>query len=659
MSDTEPLRKRQKLQESESLHEGRTEHAEKTQEAAPEALSELRRKGQIKSSRTLEDWLLKKPSATQSCSHHHHHHHHHQYQSEPDEHPRDRESADPPRTASDGEQSPLTSEKNTANGPGRAGPDPAANSAVCKITHFFTKAPRGGRAAAAAGADGKALGAGVSVSELRRTPACSAPLPALKPTGSHTVLIRTDVLKPGEAPEPHPSPDQLQDCWDHTHVKLPCSENNLFPVDQTVQSRWDLIVKALSVPFCSSDDVKDAILKYNTGQAKGWNFTALHSYCKGLRESEALQMFGELLPAMAQLALRAPLLLTQPIPLLRTQRCRSLTLSQEQVSCLLANAFFCTFPRRNSQRTEYSNYPDINFSRLFEGSSRSKQEKLKTLLCYFRRVTQQRPGGLVTYTRQCLQRLPSWSSSENQFCKIHISCEGSIEDQGYGMLQVDFANRFVGGGVTGSGLVQEEIRFLINPELIAARLFTEALDDNECLIITGSEQFSRYSGYSNSFRWEGAHEDQTPRDEWQRRCTEIVAIDALPYRRFLEQFHPENMSRELNKAYCGFVRPGVQTENLSAIATGNWGCGAFGGDKRLKALLQMMAAAEAERDLMYFTFGDTDLVEDVLHIHKLITDTHTTVGSVFRLLLQYHECVCLKTTSKPQETLYSFLSEHL
>lgn len=52
-------------------------------------------------------------------------------------------------------------------------------------------------------------------------------------------------------------------------------------------------------------------------------------------------------------------------------------------------------------------------------------------------------------------------------------------------FQVDFANQFVGGGVTGSGLVQEEIRFLINPELIVSRLFTEALDHNECLIITG------------------------------------------------------------------------------------------------------------------------------------------------------------------------------
>ena len=52
-------------------------------------------------------------------------------------------------------------------------------------------------------------------------------------------------------------------------------------------------------------------------------------------------------------------------------------------------------------------------------------------------------------------------------------------------LQVDFANKFVGGGVTSAGLVQEEIRFLINPELIVSRLFTEALGHDECLIITG------------------------------------------------------------------------------------------------------------------------------------------------------------------------------
>ena len=44
----------------------------------------------------------------------------------------------------------------------------------------------------------------------------------------------------------------------------------------------------------------------------------------------------------------------------------------------------------------------------------------------------------------------------------------------------------------GEGCVQEEIRFLICPELIVSRLFTEELDDNECLVISGAEQFSKY-----------------------------------------------------------------------------------------------------------------------------------------------------------------------
>ncbi|KAA0724806.1 Poly(ADP-ribose) glycohydrolase [Triplophysa tibetana] len=243
----------------------------------------------------------------------------------------------------------------------------------------------------------------------------------------------TDLLHPGKVPVPYPSPDKGLDRWDTEHVKMPCSKHNLFPGHNS-----------------------DAILKYNAAQAKCWDFTALDLYCKA-------------------------------ISLLRCQQCSSVTLSQEQVSCLLANAFFCTFPRRSSRRTEFSNYPDINF------------------------------------------------------------------------------NRFVGGGVTSSGLVQEEIRFLINSELIAARLFTEALDDNECLTITGTEQFSRYSGYSDTYRWDGNHDDQTPRN-------------------FLEQLHPDNMKRELNKAFCGFARPEMNTKHLSGVATGNWGCGAFGGDTRLKGL---------------------------------------------------------------------------
>ena len=49
------------------------------------------------------------------------------------------------------------------------------------------------------------------------------------------------------------------------------------------------------------------------------------------------------------------------------------------------------------------------------------------------------------------------------------------------MLQVDFANEHVGGGVLERGSVQEELFFLKCPELIAAKVFTERLTDEECL----------------------------------------------------------------------------------------------------------------------------------------------------------------------------------
>lgn len=504
---------------------------------------------------------------------------------------------------------------------------------------------------------------GTPIDELNRMPQCAPPLSHLKAAPNHTVTIRTDLLREGEVPVSYPT--KFKDAWDDLSVKMPCSEKNLFPVETEdgggVQSRWELIHTALKRGFKSSLDVRDAILRYNTAHAKKWDFTALNLLCtECLEHCEAQHLFEVILPAMVDLALSAPRLCTMPIPLLKSRINHSLTLSQEQIACLLANAFFCTFPRRNSRKSEYCNYPEINFYRLFEGSSPRKIEKLKTLLCYFRRITQTRPKGLVTFTRQILNNPPNWESSQTQLTRLHISCEGTIEDNGYGMLQVDFANRFVGGGVTGHGLVQEEIRFIINPELIVSRLFTEALEYNECLIITGTEQYSKYSGYAESYKWKESHKDETPRDDWQRRCTEIVAIDALRFRHFLEQFLPEKMTRELNKAYCGFFRSNANRKHLSAVATGNWGCGAFGGDTRLKALIQLMAAAEAGRDMAYFTFGDAQLMRDVHEIHTFLTQRKVTVGMLYNLLNQYSSLVCKNCrTTRPDISLYSFIYESI
>ena len=53
-----------------------------------------------------------------------------------------------------------------------------------------------------------------------------------------------------------------------------------------------------------------------------------------------------------------------------------------------------------------------------------------------------------------------------------------MEDQVGQVLEVDFANKMIGGGILGSGAVQEEIRMAIAPEMIVARLFTAPLENN-------------------------------------------------------------------------------------------------------------------------------------------------------------------------------------
>lgn len=97
------------------------------------------------------------------------------------------------------------------------------------------------------------------------------------------------------------------------------------------------------------------------------------------------------------------------------------------------------------------------------------------------------------------------------------------------------------------GCVQEEIRFVICPELIISRLFTEALEDNEALSITGVERFSNYSGYANTFRWDGNYEDDTPYDESGRRRTTVAVIDAIKFNNPRDQFHCAAVLREVNK----------------------------------------------------------------------------------------------------------------
>lgn len=116
-----------------------------------------------------------------------------------------------------------------------------------------------------------------------------------------------------------------------------------------------------------------------------------------------------------------------------------------------------------------------------------------------------------------------------------------------------FVCRNVGGGVLGHGCVQEEIRFVICPELIISRLFVERLGEHESVIIYGVERYNNYSGYADTFTWDGDCIDNTPYDDFGRRKTTICIIDATRFNKPQDQFFPSAILRELNKVNAKFV----------------------------------------------------------------------------------------------------------
>ncbi|XP_046667282.1 poly(ADP-ribose) glycohydrolase-like isoform X5 [Homalodisca vitripennis] len=465
--------------------------------------------------------------------------------------------------------------------------------------------------------------------------------PPVAVSPQHTVLFKLPV-KEGQVPKPWP--EKPQDNWDQNHVRMPHSASNLYPVTPTeLRSRWELVQQALSSPISNSQQLEAAILHYNSKYSDRWDFRALHSFFStALEEVETEHFFAKVLPKVVKLALSLPTLLTQGVPLLKQHVSHSISLTQQQISCLLANAFLCTFPCRNTDKkdSEYSTYPSINFNRLFTAGNKGRlpplHEKLKCLINYFRRVTTKVPEGVVTYSRHYVPpgELPDWSKATNRLPNMYVSSTGTIEDEGTNMLQVDFADRFIGGLVFGRGCVQEEIRFVICPELLLARLFTEVLDDTEAIIISGCERFSTYQGYSNTFEWTGNVEDSTPRDSGGRRLCTVLAIDATRFQSGKTQYSEAHISRDLNKAYAGFSW-GVSNGSCESVATGNWGCGVFRGDANLKTLLQLMAAAVTGRDVAYFTFGNTKLRDRLADMHSFLVKHQVTVGDLWKIITSY------------------------
>ncbi|CAF1331347.1 unnamed protein product [Rotaria magnacalcarata] len=443
--------------------------------------------------------------------------------------------------------------------------------------------------------------------------------------------------------EPAPINDNNRyvDTWDEHHVRMPCSLSYISK--RNGQIRWPIICNLLSNLKRKCDNhtatVEDLKRTIENCVERHYNMDCLEHLINEIYSNEQRSHFmSNVLSSVCTLALNVDILCSQPPPLLCIGSNRSVTMSQRQAASLLACAFFCLFPYRTGLKVkkEYENFQNPNFNTLYQRGPLEKIEKLKCILHYFERITRQMPNGVITFRRYALpdQALPKWGKSTKGLTAMHLTTARKIEDIEC-VLQVDFANKYIGGGVLTSGCAQEEIRFVICPEMLVSLLVCEVLAPNECIYLIGCERYSSYRGYANTFKYAGDYIDDKAKDNWGRKWSHLVAIDATYYRERTIQYNMKSIKRELIKALAGFHAHGRTPNDAFPIATGNWGCGAFNGDRQLKVIIQLAAASEAVRPLIYATYGDKNLIESFYPVYDYLIGQRAQVQHLYRYLDQY------------------------
>lgn len=407
-------------------------------------------------------------------------------------------------------------------------------------------------------------------------------------------------------------------------------------------------------------------------------------------------LFGVIVPSLCAAVRAVPeqfAALDGKLRIIRRGERGSVTLSREQVHCLLAMSFFQLLPnpeilcdeskseRRGS--APVSAFGEIRWMNLLVKTATVGVHRLACLLSYFHQVaTIQRdthagavveedeegsdltlrsavreltsaPALKLVYERivggESIPSIDALEAMEAQRVMpkyeqppvLLTSCT-RIEDVASADAVVDFANKQVHIGCIIPSATQEEVLFSIFPEAFLGILLFEGLLDDEAAIIHGCRRFCEYKGYADSFRYAGPsalHNDTIGAPP------SIVIIDALVNIDNL-QFEEASFARDVGKALMGFRhvtkarRPSTGVDDaVPVVATGGWGCGIFRGDQTLKFLQQLIAASIAGCKLVYCTFGSRERESSFKIIAHRLNSRNIMVSDVVQWVREFSAAV--------------------
>lgn len=469
---------------------------------------------------------------------------------------------------------------------------------------------------------------------------------------------------------------------------LPCSSVvrcqdrfDLLGSDEDEVHFWDLLTAILTSKSDPIRDIASLIEALETialslrGTVTNENHNALREFMTSYLKDEArhAQYFTKTWPFLVDLALDMPTLFPDGmLPCLlsvpNNNGAVTATLSRRQVACLVVHQFLCSLP---PHPWDTESFIDLRpwYSQSNTSHPGAVHAYLTALFTYFGHLQQSIEGHKpridlpadewpITFT------VPSIGSTEvnrlldNEASRAYLSStsieichlqESHTAPTHLGLPQgacVISANKYFGYGLTGT---QEELHVGISPESYPAVLIAPPLSDDQVLICRGAEPMVSVKGYGRDTKLDQVlpSSNCSLQDFYRWKARTMLFMDALEMdilgaenNFLLPDIHPPTrISRDMiSKAYNAFRS---DDKPYSHIVTGLWGCGAFGGNKYVKCLLQWCAASLAQVPVLKFVFSGSEqkgfAEEFDLFVIK-VEGKNFTVKQVFEALAGMKDC---------------------
>lgn len=251
--------------------------------------------------------------------------------------------------------------------------------------------------------------------------------------------------------------------------------------------------------------------------------------------------------------------------------------------------------------------------------------------------------------------LPQKNTSKCKFAVRGEFFDYSSDDQHFDWY-LNFADPDLFGFYNSSLMAQDELQVFEHPilahlreKLLSLDFYPETTNDNKrptpvtvkgayriCSVDTQPDK-NGYSIYGNAF-------SQAPKEIIEERVTPIIpptksnilAIASLPGGR---GFYTEKQIEDiLIIAFTGFsaAKQESDTTQIPRVNSGFWGCGAYGGNRTIMTILQLVAASLAGVELRYWT-GDSSgagVAEDAYEIYDDILNKTGNTQDIINALVE-------------------------